>query len=191
MPVAISTIRANQVSAVGLSSGLFNGNVEATLIVVDAKKLKFKANVKYFTGDVNAPFQVFTPCTDDGEVKTFGDIDDLVKWINGAFDDVSGLTFTVDEAIAISKPFVPPLDPLADAAKQKARFTKLKAGIQDNKANALSKVAAAEAQGYDEPTAHSALQALYASLIAKRDAVLNIEAYYTAREAVYVAILAG
>lgn len=191
MAIPLSAVRANLISAIGLSGGLFNGGVSILLKVTDAAKLKFNANVTYTTGDVATPNVTFTPCNDDGEIRNFSNADDVIKWVNGAFNDVQAISITVDDANLLAKPFVPPLDPLADAAKQKAKFTKLKAGIQDNKTNALAKVAAAVAQGYNAPTAHVALQDLYAGLVAKKDAVVAIETYYTDRETHYNTILAG
>lgn len=191
MAIPLSAVRRNVYSAIGLSGGLFNGVIEILLKVTDEQRLRFNANVTFYTGDVNAPSFTFTPCNDDGEIRNFTNADDVIKWVNSAFNDVTDITMVVDDAQLISKPFVPPLDPLADATKQKTRFTRLKAGIQDNKTGVIARVDAAIALGYHLPTAHVALQALYASLVAKRDAVLAIESYYEEREAHFNAIIVG
>lgn len=185
----LSNNRANQKSAIGLSGGLFTGVIAVLALATDVNKLKFQANITYQTGDAGAPSQTFTPCTDDGEVKTFAAMDDIVKWINGAFLDVTTITFAIDNAAAMATAFVPPLDPIIDALKQKTKFQKLQAGILDNKTNAIAKVAAAVASGWDLGTAHPALQANYAGLVTKKDAVLGIEAYYVARIAHFAAIV--
>ena len=178
MQVAISAVRANQKSAIGLSGGLFTGVVAITAILADFKNLKFYANITYQTGDVGAPQKTFTPCTDNGEVKKFSAIDDIIKWVNGAFLDVTDISIEVDSADLIAKKFVAPTDPVANATKQKAAFTKLKDGIQDNKAFAQANVNAAVASGWDV-SANPALLAAYAKVNASLQAVLAIETYYT------------
>lgn len=183
--MALSNVRANQKSAIGLSGGLFTGAIAVLAFVADPKRLSFNCNITFQTGDVGAPSQTFTPCNDDGEIRKFGNLDDIIKWLNGAFYDVTAISIAIDEADALAKPFVPPTDPVADALKQKVAFTKLKDGIQDNKTSALAKVTAAEASGWDEPTAHPALQANYANIVAKKDAVLDIEAFYVERIAYF------
>ena len=185
MSRALSNVRANQKSAIGLSNGLFNGLIAITALIFDPKKLTFQANITFQTGDVAHPSYTFTPCTDDGEVKKFTAIDDIINWVNGAFLDVSAITVTVDEASKIAKAFVAPSDPVADGLKKKAAFTKLLAGIQDNKTKSLATVAAAEGFGWNLPAANPALQANYALLVAKKDAVLAIETYYTDQIAFY------
>ncbi|MDP2071567.1 hypothetical protein [Methylotenera sp.] len=188
MPMVLSANRANQKSAIGLSSGLFSGGIAIDAKVTDIKNLKFQANVTFQTGDVASPYKTFTPSTDDGEVKTFSALDDIIKWVNGAFNDVQTISINIDEAVKLSKAFVPPTDPIADALKQKTKFQKLKDGLLDNKTNALAKVQAAEAQGY-HTSPNAALLALYASLVTKKNAVLAIETYYTNEIARFNAIV--
>jgi len=188
MTQAISAVRANQKSALGLSGGLFNGVLSIVAIVADVKRLTFNANITYQTGDVGNPSETFTPCNDDGEVRKFANLDDIIKWAQGAFVGFTSLSINIDDAGALAKVFNPPLDPIADAVKQKVAYQKLKDGIQDNKTAALAKVAAAEASGWDESTAHPALQANYALIVAKKDAVVAIEAYYIEQIANYTAI---
>ena len=188
MATALSSVRANQKSALGLSGGLFNGGVSILALVVDPKRLTFNANITYQTGDAGAPTKVFTPINDDGQVRKFSNLDDIIKWVQGAFLDFTSISISIDEAGLIAKKFVPPTDPVVNAVKQKATFTRLKDGIADNKTNAQAKVTAAETSGWDEPTAHPALQANYAALVANLVAVTDLESYYTAQIAFWNAI---
>ena len=158
-------MRANQKSAIGLGDGNYTGALTITATIVDAKKLTFTALIGYVDGLAAAIS--FTPCTDDGAVKKFTDVDDMMKSVSIAFTNI-GL---------ISKPFVPPTDPVANATKQKAAFTKLKEGIQDNKTRAIAKVTAAVASGWNT-SPYAALVNAYNTLVANRDAILAIETYY-------------
>lgn len=185
----LSNTRANQKSAIGLHNGMFNGGVSVLLGVVDAKKLTFNANITFQTGDVALPAVTFSPCSDDGEYKKFSNIDDAVTWVKGAFLDFTTLTLSIADAGTLATAFVPPTDSIADALKQKNKFTALKAGIQDNKTKALARVTADEASGWNALTAHPALQANYAADVAKKDAIVAIEAYYTDRIAHFAAIV--
>lgn len=189
MAFVLSTVRANQKSAMGLSNQLFNGVVAVALGIADATKLKFYANIAFTTGDASHPTKTFSPCTDDGAYKVFSNINDVVKWINGAFLDVTEISFVVEDAELLAKAFVPPTDAVADALKQKNKFIALKEGLQDNKTRAIARVANDVASGWDLGTAHPALQANYASDVSKKDVVLAIEAYYTARIAHFAAIV--
>lgn len=181
--MASASIRANQKSAFGLIGGVFNGVLGIEAIIVDVKKLTFITIVTVGTGaGTTAAFQ---PCSDEGQVKKFSAIDDVMTWLNGAFDDISAMTFTFNSLALFAKKFVPPTDPVADGLKQKVAYTKLKAGILDNKTNAQAKVTAAEGFGWNLPTANPALQSNYSELLAKLDAVTAIEAYYQAQITLY------
>lgn len=175
-------MRANQKSALGLGDGNYTGNLIVNATIVDAKKLTFTAEIGYVDG--NAQTQLFNPCSDDGAVKKFSNVDDIMKWLQGAFLDIQDIAFTFTNISLFTKPFVPPTDPVADAVKQKTAFTKLKEGIQDNKTRAISKVTAAVASGWNT-SPYAALVAAYNTLVANRDAVLQIETYYTAQIAYY------
>ncbi len=182
----LSNSRANQKSAIGLHNGMFNGGLSVELGVIDAKKLTFNANVTFQTGDVALPSMTFTPCTDDGIVKTFSNIDDAVTWVKGAFIEFTTLSFSISDADLLATKFVAPTDPVADALKQKNKFTTLKAGIQDNKVKAQAKVAAAVAAGWDV-SQYPALVANYNNIVKQKDTVLAIEAYYDAQITRYTA----
>lgn len=185
----LSTVRANQKSAIGLSNGSFNGNISVSMGIVDAKKLTFNANVTFETGDTAHPTYTFSPCSDDGEYKKFSAIDDMLAWVNNAFYDVKQVEITIANIDLAAKVEPVPTDPVADALKQKVKFQKLKDGIADNKTKAITAVTAAAASGWNLPTKSAALQANYAELVAKRDVVLGIEAYYTDRVTHFAAIV--
>lgn len=171
-------MRANQKSAIGLGDGNYTGVLTVLATIADAKKLTFTATVSYTDG--TAAVKTFTPCSDDGVVKKFTDLDDIMKWLTGAFLDFTQVNISFANASLIAKAFVPPTDPVANATKQKAAFTKLKDGIQDNKTTANGKVDAAVASGWNT-SPYPALVNAYNTLVANRDAVLAIEAYYTAQ----------
>lgn len=175
---ALSNVRANQKSALGLSNGLFTGAIAVTALVVDPKSLTFNVNITYQTGDAQNPSRTFTPMNDDGLVRKFGSLDDVIKWVQGAFLDFTAITFTIDEAGLIAKAFVPPTDPLANALKQKTAFQKLSDGLADNATRANLKVDQAIASGWDLPSAHPALQANYAALVKNQESVEALGAYY-------------
>ncbi len=101
----------------------------------------------------------------------------MMKWVSGAFLDIQSVSIAFTNIGLISKPFVPPTDPVANATKQKAAFTKLKEGIQDNKTRAIAKVTAAVASGWNT-SPYAALVNAYNTLVANRDAILAIETYY-------------
>lgn len=189
LPVAL---RVNSKAVGSLAGGMFSGALTATMLPVDVNgKLTFRANVAAFTGDVNTPSVVFTPADDNGNVKVFGNIDDLIKWLRSAYLDIVSLNIEVDSMELITKKFVPPTDPLANAVKQKTVFEKLKAGLADNINLVNTKVAAAVASGWNAVNAHPALKANYDELIAKKTAVDATAAYFDAKIAEYAAIIAG
>ena len=183
--MSLSLIRANQKSALGLSGGLFSGAVAIKAVIADISSLKFFAQITFQTGDTNAPSKVFTACNDDGLIRKFSDLDDIVKWVNGAFTDVSSIAIVLEDAQLIAKPFIAPSDPVAYGLKQKAAFAKLLAGISDNKMKADAAVTTAEGYGWDLPNANPALQANYAALVANADAVTAIQTYYQSQVTFY------
>ncbi len=168
MDLVLSGTRANQRNARGLFA-TFNGAIILALGVVNTERQTFQANVTFETGNVGTPTVTFTPCDDLGRVRTFGDVDDLLKWVNGAFNDVTSIEMEVVNAEKLAKPFVPPTDTLANATRQKTVFTALKQKADANKAIVDAKVAAEVAAGNDQPEAHPALQAIYNEYVAQQD----------------------
>ena len=180
--------RAMQYAVLALGGGVFNGKIEATLLPVDiGTKLTFNANVKVFQDATN--FVTYTPCDDNGKIKTFSNADDLVNWLKGAYLDIISLSMTIADFDLVTRAFVPPTDVLSDATKKKTYFTKKKDGLSDNLIAANLEVSRAATAGWNAPTAHQALQANYAELVAKRDAITASQAYYTAQIAFYQAII--
>jgi hypothetical protein len=188
LPVAL---RASQKSVKALGGGFFTGVLSAVLLPVDiGSKLTFQANVKVNGGSANEA--IYTPCDDSGKIKTFSNVDDLVNWLKGAYDDIITLTLEIANADYISKVFIPPTDAVADATKQKAKYVKLNTGLDDNLAAANAAVSSAALAGWNDPLSpayHPALQANYNELVAKRDAIIAARAYYIDRIAFYQAII--
>lgn len=183
MAYVLSGVRRHQKTAMLalVAAGLgFNGNVEATLKVTDTKNLKFSADVKVFTGDLTTPSVTITPADDGGKVKVFTHVDNLITWLNGAFSGVADLKVFVPDMEDTAKPFVPPTDPVADATKRKTSAEKAKAAAQLRLASATSAVTAAEGLGWDEVTAHPALQAKYAALVLEKATVQGYVDSFTA-----------
>lgn len=179
--------RANQKAVLALGGGVFNGKIEVVLLPVDSSKLTFQANVKAYQ-DATASV-TYTPADDNGKIKTFGNVDDVMSWLRNAYNDILTLSLSVDSFELISKAFVPPTDALKDAISKKASFTKLNLGLADNLTAANLEVTRATTAGWNLPTAHPALQANYAELVAKRDSIVASQAYYTARIAFYQSII--
>lgn len=194
MPYALTGTRQHQktvkMALVAATLG-FNGNVEATLKIVNPKTLTFSADVKVFTGDGVTPHVIYTPADDGGKVKVFNDIDKLVQWINGALEGVTDLKFFVPDVEDTAKVYVPPTDPIADATKKKAAAEKLKAAAQLRLATAVNAVTAAVGLGWDLVTAHPALQARYAALVLEKNTVQGFVNTYTAEIARLTAIITG
>lgn len=165
----------NQKQAADLS---FVGALVVTALVVDTKKLTFEASIRADDG-VN-PAVTFTPCSDDGIAKKFSNIDDILTWLKGAFFDMTQVNISVDMSL-ITKHFVPPTNVITNAQKQKAAFAKLSTGINDNLQNITAIVAGDIAAGYDQPTAHPALQAMYAADVARKAVVQSIKDFYDAK----------
>jgi hypothetical protein len=188
MSTALKALRLGQKN-VRSANPNFNGVITAVLVPQDTARLTFAANVKVFTGDAGQPFVEFTPCSDYGIPKVFGNVDDVVTWLKGAYLDISDLSFTIADFDTVTKKFVPPTDPIKDATSKKAQFTKLRDGMTDNIAAVNAKVAAAVASGWDLPTAHPALQANYAEYVAQQTATNAINAFYVAEIARYNAII--
>lgn len=186
--MALNNLRLAQKN-IKSANTLFNGVLAVTLVVTDPARLKFNANIRAFTGDVGTPHYDFVASDEYGKPKNFGDIDDVVTWLRGAYLDITDLTFVVEGMDLISKTFEPPLDPIKDATTQKARFTKLRDGIADNLAKVTAQVAAAVASGWDLVTAHPALQANYAEYVKQQAAVTAIHDFYVAEIARYNLII--
>lgn len=173
-------MRLNQKAA--LAAGAFTGAIAITLSVVDFKRLTFTANV-------TAGGSSFDVCDDNGKVRVFGSVDNVLSWIRGAYQDVTGIAIGFASVAGLSNTFVPPASALAEANKVKASFTKLKAGLTDNKLAVATKISQAVASGWNAPNAHPALQANYAELIEQQAAQTAIEAYYDTRIASAQAII--
>lgn len=185
MPTPLSAIRANIYSASAL--GNFSGDVTIHGFVTDVSGSKFNANITFTTGDVANPTKTFTPCDDNGEVKKFSTIDDVITWVNRAFLEVQDINVTFENIDLLSKPYRLPSDIVADSLRNKNKFVKLKADLQDNKAKSLATVAAMTAQGYNGANANSVQIAAYNSAVAKKDAILSIESWYDNRITFYTA----
>ena len=182
-----STLRANQRNALSLSAdvsaplGAFNGTVALTLFALaEESDLKFTANVTYQTSIAGNPSVTFSPCTDYGSLKEFNNIDDAIKWCNGAFYDITTLTAAVEGMASVNTNFVPPTDAVKDATSKKARFTKLKIGIDAKVAVMNAKVQGEILSGWHLPTANSVLQALHAETVKARDTVVTLQTFYAA-----------
>lgn len=184
LPVAKRVI---QRSALGASNGIFNGNVKIQLLPVDTAKLTFSANITVNDATPNAA--TYTPCDDNGKVRVFSDVDGVVSWVRGAYTDVLSVSMDIADFDVITKTFVPPTDALKDAVSKKASFTKLQTGLVDNLAAANTEITRAATAGWNAVDAHPALQANYAELVAKRDAIEDANDYYVARIAFYEAII--
>lgn len=188
MNLVLSNTRANQRNARALFA-TFNGAIILALGVVNTVRQTFQANVTFETGNAGTPTVTFTPCDDAGRVRTFGDVDDLVKWVNGAFNDVTSISMSVVNAELLAKPFVPPTDTLADANRKKTQFEALKVKGNLSLAAVTAKVNAEIAAGNNAPEAHPALQAIYQELVKQQTAVQAQVDYYDDRITHYQAII--
>lgn len=164
--------RLNQKAAQSIAG--YNGSIAIELSIVDYKNLRFTAKIT--AG--GAPYDV---CDDNGKIKVFGNVDNVLAWLKGAYLDVTSVSVSFTSVTGLTKTFVAPTSPLAAATAEKNSFTALKAGLQDNKTAAAARVAQAEASGWNLGTAHPALQANYAELLEQQTAVLAIETYYQSR----------
>ena len=172
--------RFNQKSA--LAAGVFAGTVALALSVVDFKRLTF-------TAKVTAGGSSFDVCDDNGKIRVFSSVDNVLSWLKGAYQDITNISISFTSVEGLSNSFVPPSNALAEANKVKAAFVKLKSGLTDNKLNVTTQVAQAVASGWDLPTAHPALQANHAELVERQAAQTAIEAYYDTRIAAAQAII--
>jgi len=164
-----------------LAAGLpFAGGIAIRAKVVNPKKLTFVADVDYTTGDVVTPLVTITPSDETGKVKVFGNVDDLIKWIDGAFQGVTSIQMVVEDFDLVAKPVVVPTDPVAAAGKQKAKVVKYKTFSQARLTDAMAKTSAAAALGWNLLTAHPALQANYADLLKNEQTVQAYVTFYTA-----------
>lgn len=186
MATPLAAVRIQQ-KAVQALTAVFLGGIKAVLVPIDIVKLTFGANVTVNHGTADA--KTYTPCDDNGKVKTFSNIDDLVTWLKGAYNDISALELSVADFALISKVFTPALDVLKDATSKKAYYTKLKLGLVDNLAAGTLEVSRAELAGYNLPTAHPSAQAIYAEIVAKRAAVQAASDFYQTRIAFYQTII--
>ena len=186
MFTALSANRIQQ-KAVQALTVVFSGGIKAVLVPIDVVKLTFGANVTVNDGTADA--KTYTPCDDNGKIKTFSNIDDLVTWLKGAYTDILTMSLTIADFNLISKVYVPATDVLKDATSKKAIFTKLKLGLVDNLAAATLEIARAETAGWNAVTAHPASQAIYAELVAKKAAVQAASDYYQTRIAFFQTII--
>lgn len=174
--------RHNQKSALSAGNGSFNGKIVILATILDPKKLNFTALVQF--QQAGGTVVSFTPASDDGYIKKFADLDDAVKWVNGAFVGITDLEVLVTNPESIAKVVSAPTDPVAFGLKQKTFYTKLKADIQDNKTRANLAVTVAAGYGWDV-SSDAALVANYAELEARAEAILAIVAYYDERITFY------
>ena len=188
MTTKLSSVRIQQL-AVGALTAVFSGAIKAVLIPVDTVKLTFGANVTVNQGTPDA--KTFTPCDDNGKIKTFANIDDLVTWLKGAYTDINSVDISIADFNLISKAYVPALDVLKDATSKKTFYVKKKLGLVDNLAASNLEVSRAELAGYNLPSAHAASKAIYAEIVAKKEAVLSASDFYTARIAYFQSIITG
>lgn len=184
----LSATRIQQKAVLSLVTGMFNGHIKAVLVPVDAAKLTFGANVTINFGTANVA--TYTPCDDNGKVKTFSNIDDLVSWLKNAYTDILTVDLTIADFELITKAFVPPTDALKDATSKKAIYVKLVAGLVDNLASATLEISRAVTAGWSAVDAHPALQANYAELVAKKAAIQAASDYYAGRVTFYQSIIA-
>lgn len=179
MAYVLSGVRKHQHSAM-LGAVGFNGVLEATLVVKNAKLMTFAADVKVYTGDAVTPSFTITPADDGGKTKIFTNVDNLYTWLNSAFVGITDVTVKWPDVEVIAKPYNPPTDPVAYAIKRRDTVNKYKTDAAARLVTATSAVTAAEALGWHLPTAHPALQANYADRVANKQAVQGYVDAYTA-----------
>ena len=189
MRVLPVSTRINQKAVLALAGGLFNGALEAVLLPVDTKALTFNANVKAFTGNTETPFAEYSPCDDNGNIKKFANIDDLVTWLKGAYSDIATFKVSIADFDLITNVYKSTLDPLKQAIALKAAFVKYELASIDNLEMANADVTRATALGWNLATAHPADKATFQELTHQRDAILAARTYYTAQIAKYQAII--
>ncbi len=186
-----SLLGTRQAQRTVLAAGLpFSGTISIAAKVVDVKKLTFIADVTYSTGDVITPNVTITPADETGKVKVFQNADDLLKWIDGGFVGVTSVSLVVEDYNLVARPVVVPTDPVAAAAKQKARVLKYKTFSMARLVDAQAKTGAAALLGWNLPTAHPALQANYADLLLNEATVQAYVDFYTA-EIARLTVIAG
>ena len=181
--------RISQKAVGAFVNGLFNGNVEATLLPVDVKALTFHANVKVFTGDTTTPFVEYTPCDDNGNIKKFVNIDDLVNWVKGAYTDITSFKVTIADFDLITNVYKSATDPLKQAIALKAKFLAAKLALDDNLVMATADVTRATALGWNLPAAHPADNANYIEFVAQHEAIVTAQTFYAAQVAKYQLII--
>jgi hypothetical protein len=181
--------RIVQKAVLALGNGLFNGHVEAVLLPVDVKALTFNANVKVFTGDTTTPSVEYTPCDDNGNIKKFSNVDDLVNWVKGAYTDILTFKIEIADFDLITNVYKSATDPLKQAVTLKAKYVAAKLALDDNLVIATADVTRATALGWNTATAHAADKANYAEFVAQHDAIVAAQAFYTTQIAKYQAII--
>jgi hypothetical protein len=181
--------RLSQLAALSLGGGMFNGNIEITAHPLDVTKLTFNADIKVFTGDTNAPFVEYSPCDDNGKLKVFANIDDMITWVKGVYVDILSVKVIVASFELITSTFKVIADPLKEAIAKKAFFLKKKALLDDNLVMANLDVTRYAALGYNLPTAHPAEKIIYDENVVQRDAIVAIQTYYANRVAFYQGII--
>lgn len=180
MAYQLAGVRQHQRTALAAGKG-FNGKISATLVIINRDTLTFQADITYETGDAAFPSYKITPSDDGGKIRTFGDVDALVRWINGAFSGVTDVSISIPDIEDIAKPFVAPTDPQADALRQKTRFVASRDRAMERETVAQGRVDQAVALGWNAPNAHPALQANYAQLVIEKNTISSYIAFFTAQ----------
>lgn len=187
--LAVSRIQQKAVQAL---TAFFNGHIKAVLVPIDVVKLTFGANVTVNAGTANE--KTYTPCDDNGKIKTFANIDDLVTWLKSAYTDILTLDLSVADFSLISKVSVVATDILKDATTKKAVFTKLKLGLVDNLAAAQLDLTRATTAGYNNPASPAyslGAQAIYDEYVAKQTSIQAASDFYAARIVYFQTIITG
>lgn len=121
--MAILGERQTQVSARAIYDKAINKSmaVYLALDVVDAKNLKFTANVQFTDGE--GDMQQFTIADDTAKPRIFADVDSAIKWVNGTFYDLSvGINIVINDLPVTPEPL--PRDAKAEAVRQLAYWNK-------------------------------------------------------------------
>lgn len=191
MTTLLAAVRIQQ-KAVQALTAFFNGHIKAVLVPIDVVKLTFGANVTVNAGTANE--KTYTPCDDNGKVKTFANIDDLITWLKSAYSDILTLDLSVADFSLISKVSVVATDILKDATTKKSVFTKLKLGLVDNFAAAQLDITRATTAGYNNPASPAyslGAQAIYDEYVAKHAAIQAASDFYAARIVYFQTIITG
>jgi hypothetical protein len=190
MGTEINALRLGQKNVFSQNAN-FTGALILALVPVDVKKLTFQANVRAVTGDENMPFVDFTPCDDFGKVKTFGDVDDCINWLRGAYLDITSVNIEIADMDTVTKNFVPPTDAIKNAVSKRDYYTRQRDAILPKVAKVQATVDADVASGWNLETAHPALQANYAEHVKQLQSSTAIKDFYVSEIARYQAIING